>query len=211
MPVIEIAERIHQRLLTIGLLHHLEECQQRVTELVLLQTAHCLHVNHRYQILFTGQTLCREVLQLFLQRCLRTEEMVGAHFQSIAMCEVDVTLKLRIDTVATLRCFQIDVGHFGVLTDGLPEHISLIAAQVDTMHMTAGVLTLQEGVVVWVVQTWIGCRLWSCSPYHLRPALGLRLRPGLFLHHFRGLCASTALRLLGSGPQCIACRQHRNQ
>ena len=141
MLVVEIAEGIEQRLLTIGALHHSQEPEKRIAELTVRQSASGLNINHRYQVLLARQTLCLEILKLLHQGCPRTEEVIRSHLQPVTMRQFDVTLITLVDTVATLRSLQIDIGHLGVLANGLPEHLPLVVRQVDAVHMTTGVLT----------------------------------------------------------------------
>ena len=68
--------------------------------------------------------------------------MVTAHLQPVAMGKVDVTLKHLVNTVTALCRLQVDVGHLGIIPHGLPEHVALVMAHVDAMHMGASVLTL---------------------------------------------------------------------
>jgi hypothetical protein len=58
------------------------------------------------------------------------------------MSHPDVTLEGGIDAITALGGLQIDIGHVGIVANGLPEHISLIVAKVDTMDMRTRVLTL---------------------------------------------------------------------
>ena len=146
--VVEVAEGVDQRLLTIGMLHQLQERHQRVAELLRRQTAVALDVDHRDEVLLAGQTLGLEVLQLAAQRRLGTEEVVGAHLQTIAVGQVDVAFKIGVDAVATLGSLQVDVGHLRILANRLPEHLALIVRQVDAVDVRTGVLALQIGVVV---------------------------------------------------------------
>ena len=79
------------------------------------------------------------------------------------MGEVDVALEVRVDTVATLGSLQIDVGHLGILAHRLPEHLSLVVAQVDAMHMVAGILAQEIGihlVAIGIVDRFYHCRAW---------------------------------------------------
>ena len=203
VPVIEVAEGIHEWFLAIGPLHHMEEGEQRVAELVDGKSTERLHVDHRYEVLLAGQALGGEVVQLFLQGRLRAEEVVGAHFQSVAMSQIDVALELRVDAVAAFGGLQIHVGHLGILADGLPEHVALISAQVDAVHVTAGILTLQEGIVVGIVQSRVAWLRGSGA--HL---LGLGLGLRFLLHHLRGFRAGAALLFAGFGAEGLARCKH---
>ena len=206
MPVIEISERIHQRFLAIGMLHHTEERQQRVAKLVYLQTTERFDINHRYQILLAWQALGSKVIQLLLQGSLRSEEMIGSHLESVAMREINVPLKLRVDAVSTLRGFQIDVGHLGVIAHRLPEHITLIAAQVDAVHMCTGILALQERIIIGIIQTRIRrCLNHRSSHFFLGFSLGLSFCLGfrLLFHHLRGFSTRTTLLFLRIGTKRI--------
>ena len=119
------------------------------------------------------------------------------------MGEVDVALEVRVDTVATLGSLQIDVGHLGILAHRLPEHLSLIVAQVDAMHMVAGILAQEKGIHL--VAIGIEDRLNSS-----RTRLGLGLDGCclllFLLGHNMHLCFGTA-PLLGLGHERFAkCR-----
>ena len=67
--------------------------------------------------------------------------------------QLDVPFIQVVHPVTTLRGFQIHIRHLRVLSNRLPEHISLIVRQVDAMHVRAGVFTLQEGVKVGIIQS----------------------------------------------------------
>jgi hypothetical protein len=51
------------------------------------------------------------------------------------MSHPDVTLKGSIDTITTFSGFQVDILHVGVVSNGLPEHIALVVAQVYAMNV----------------------------------------------------------------------------
>ena len=61
------------------------------------------------------------------------------------MGQLDVTFITVVNTVTALSSLQIDIRHLRILTNMLPEHLTLIMAQVDAMNMTTGILTLQFG------------------------------------------------------------------
>ena len=152
--IVEVAEGIDEGLLVVGALNELEEGQQRVAELLIGQSGIGLNVDHGYQVLLAGQTLGTEIVQLLHQGRLGAEEVVGAYLQTVAVGEVDVALEVGVDAVAALGGLQIDVGHLGVLADGLPEHLALVVREVDAVDVGAGVLALQIGV--------LGLRLSQC-------------------------------------------------
>ena len=154
--IVEVAIGVEQGFLLIGFLHHLEETQQLVTKHVRRQSSRCLDVDHRDKILLARTALGLEVLQLLIQGCSRTEEMIGAHLQTVTVCQFDVTFIASIDPVATLCRLQIDVGHLGILANGLPENLTLIVRQVDTMHVVTSILALQIGIKIRIQQTGIG-------------------------------------------------------
>ena len=64
MTVIEVAPSIDKRLLVIGRFQHDQKLVQRVTELFCGQSARAFHIEHRYQVLLSGQALGHEVGQL---------------------------------------------------------------------------------------------------------------------------------------------------
>ena len=139
MFVIEIAEGIEQRLLVICLLHKIQEIEQRIAEDIRRQPSRRFDVDHWNEVLLTRQTLRHEVLQLFLLIGQRTIEVVASHFQSILMSQLDVPFESGIDTVATLRSLQVDVGHLRIVAHSFPKHLTLIVAEVDTVDVRAGV------------------------------------------------------------------------
>ena len=77
--------------------------------------------------------------------------MVTAHLQTVTVRQLNVALKIGVYAVAALRGFQVNVSHLSILADRLPEHLSLIVAEVDTMNVLTGVLTLDIGVGVVVL------------------------------------------------------------
>ena len=117
-----------------------------------------------------------------MQRTLRTEEVVGAHLESVSVRQVDVLFVTLVDTITALRCLQIDIGRLRILSHRLPEHLSLIVRQVDAMHMVAGILTLQEGIIVGIIQTGID---YDClfPTLQLGCPYFLSLTFPMFLHH----------------------------
>ena len=212
MPVVEIAEGVDQGLLMIGALHHPKESRQRVAELSIGHIARRLYINHRNQILLAGQALGGEVTQLLVQRRLGAEEVIGSYLQPVAMSQFDVALVARVDAVTALGGFQIDIGHLRMTTDGFPEHLTLIVAQVDAMYMTAGVLAHDIGIAILQVhdgprplgdrlpsRRFLGCPL-------LGRGFGGLLRRGLFLafHHLGGLGALAPTVLLRALGVCIS-------
>ena len=89
--------------------------------------------------------------------------MITSHLQSVTVGQFDVTLITLVDTVTTLRSLQIDIRHLGVLANGLPEHLTLIMRQIDTMHMTTGIFTHNRRIVVRIIQSRI-YGLHNCYP-----------------------------------------------
>ena len=132
----------------IGFLKHIQELMQRVAELLRGQVACGLNIKHWNQVLFTRQALCLEVIELQLQIGLRTKKMIRAYLQAEAMSQINISLILRVDTVATFCCLQIDVGHLRTLTHRFPKHFTLVMTHVDTMHMRTGILTDQVGILM---------------------------------------------------------------
>ena len=189
MLIVEVAIGIEQWFLLIGFLHHLEETQQLVAEHIRGQSSRCLDVDHRDEVLLSRTALGLEVLQLLIQRRSRTEEMIGAHLQTVTVSQLDITFITSIDSVATLCRLQIDVGHLGILAHGFPKHLTLIMRQVDTMHMVTGILALQIGIKIRIQQTRIGLgSLLGNYSLGLRALLVMTLvlfhhstRPALFL------------------------------
>ena len=66
--------------------------------------------------------------------------MVASHLQSVAMSQFNILCVFIIDSVTTLSSLQIDVLHFRVIADCLPEHLSLVMTEVDAMNMRTGIL-----------------------------------------------------------------------
>ena len=127
----------------IGLLDEVEEVEQGIAKHIGGQSARRLDVNHRHKVLLARQTLRHEVLQLLLLVGQRTVEVIAAHLQPILMGKLDVALEHGINAVATLGSLQIDVSHLGIVAHRLPEHLTLIVAQVDAMRMRTSILTLE--------------------------------------------------------------------
>ena len=146
--VVEVAPRIDKGLLMVGLLHKMQELVERVAELLGREARRGLYVEHRYKVLLAGQALGLEVGQLQAQVGLGPEEVVGAHLQAMAMGQVDVALVAGVYAVAALGGLQVDVGHLGVVANGLPEHLALIVAHVNAMNVLTGVFALQVGILV---------------------------------------------------------------
>ena len=144
--IVEIGTGIDERLLAIGLLHELQELEERVAELLGFHTALGLHINHREQILVARAALRHEVFQLGLLRDAGTIEVVGPHLHAVSVGEVDILLVSAIHIGSTLSCLQINIRHLAVVADGFPEHFSLIMAHVDAMHMATGIFALHLGV-----------------------------------------------------------------
>ena len=134
--VIEIGIGIEQGLAVVGALDKAYELGQRVDELLALQAAACLDVDHRYEVLLLRAALREEVLQLSLLWDSRTVEMIRAHLEPVAVSQFDVPLIFVVDSVAPLGRFQVDIGHLG-LADGFPEDVALIVAEVDAVYMRA--------------------------------------------------------------------------
>ena len=65
--------------------------------------------------------------------------MVASHLQSVAMSQFDILCVFIINSVTTFSCLQIDVLHLRVITDRLPEHLSLVMTEVDAMNMRTGI------------------------------------------------------------------------
>ena len=74
--------------------------------------------------------------------------MVRTHLQAITVSQINIPLIFGIDTVTTLSGFQIDICHLGILAYGLPEHLTLIMTHIQSMHMFAGILTTDIGILM---------------------------------------------------------------
>ena len=186
--IIKVAARIDQRFLVIGLLHERKEGDERIAKSLLTQSARRFHIEHGHQILLAWQALGSEVLQLQVQLYLWTEKMVGAHLEPMTMGHLDVTLITVIDAVATLRSLQIDVAHAGMLANGIPEHFTLIVAQVNTVHMLAGILA---GDARNLVDGGLG----RTNPFHPSATLLDYTAGRLLLHHMMCTCLGFRLTL----------------
>ena len=66
----------------------------------------------------------------------------------MTMRQLDISLILTIDTIATLCSLQIYIGHLRILAYRFPEHLALIVRKVNTMHMVAGIFALQIRVEI---------------------------------------------------------------
>ena len=142
-----------------------------------------------------------------MQGSLRTEEVVRPHFESIAVSQLDISLIPGVDTVTALSSLQIHVGHLCILSDSLPEHLSLIVAQVYAMHMFACVFAHQVWVVVAVLV------VYDRSGSQYRCLLGrflVRLRLLFVLHHLVGLLSCAAFILFCSLAESVACCHQSN-
>lgn len=142
VTVVEICAGIEQGLLPVGFLHQADKLEERVAELLVAQATGGLDVDHRYEVLLARQTLRLEVLELLLLGRARAVEMVATHLQAVAVGQLYVLFVHMVDAVAALRGLEIDIGHPGIGTDSLPEHVTLIVTKVDTMNMRAGILAL---------------------------------------------------------------------
>ena len=140
--VVEVGTGIDERLLSVGFFYQMQELEQRVAELFCVQSALGLHVYHRQQVLIARSALRHEILQLRLLRNLGAVEVVGTHLESVPMSQVDVLLILGVYVGSAFSSFQIDISHLGIITYSFPKDIPLVMAEVNTMHMTAGIFTL---------------------------------------------------------------------
>ena len=70
MLVVEVGAGIYQRTLTVHLLYHVEELEERVAKSLGTQSPRHLYVNHRNQVLLTRFALGKEIshLQLLIHR-----------------------------------------------------------------------------------------------------------------------------------------------
>lgn len=143
IDIIEVGIGVNERLLLIRFLHEIEKLEERVTELSLAQPAPRLNVNHRDQVLVTRPALGHKVSQLRLLRDVWTIEMIRPDLQTIAMGQVNVLLVLVINTASTFGRLQVDISHL-CLAYSLPEHITLIMAQVNAMNMATCIFTLHR-------------------------------------------------------------------
>ena len=74
--VVEVGSSIDERLLSVGFFNQMQELEQRVAELLSIQSALGLHVYHRQQVLIARSALCHEVFQLSLLWNTGTIEMI---------------------------------------------------------------------------------------------------------------------------------------
>ena len=132
----------------VGFFQQREHLRQRVAELLRRHAGIGFHVEHRNQVLLGRQTLYLEIVQLLPRVNLRTEEMIAAHLQVVVVRQLDVAQIERILVVAALSTLQVDIGHVGIVAHGIPEHLILIVAHVDAVHMGTGVLAGMERVGV---------------------------------------------------------------
>ena len=123
--------------------------------------------------------------------------MIGTNLQSITMSQFDVTLITFINPVATLCSLQIHVGHLRILAYRLPEHLTLIVRQVDTMHVVTSILTLQIGIKIRIQQTGIG--FGSLFGNYSLGLAALFVMTFVLLHH-----RTRPALFLSSGTLCIA-------
>lgn len=100
--VVETRTGVDEGPLPVGFLHEDEELRERVAKLFLRQSAAGLDIDHRQQILIAGATLCHKVVKLLHLTDARTIEVVGTHFEPIAVSQVDVLFIFIIDARATL-------------------------------------------------------------------------------------------------------------
>lgn len=97
--IVEVGEGIEQRLAMVGALNEADELEQRVAEVFCRQSALGLDVNHGDEVLVLGAALGHEVGQLAFLRHHWTVEVVGAHFQPIAVGQVYVALIFIVDCI----------------------------------------------------------------------------------------------------------------
>ena len=74
--VVEVRSGVDERSLTIFVLHHLKELEQRVAELLRAKSSRCFYVDHRYKVLLAWLTLHQHIFHLRLLVRLRTIEVV---------------------------------------------------------------------------------------------------------------------------------------
>ena len=70
--------------------------------------------------------------------------MVRTNLESVSVGKVYILFVFAVYIGPSLCSLEINIRHFGVVSYGFPEHISLIVAEVDAMHMLASILTLYE-------------------------------------------------------------------
>ena len=146
VTVVEIGSGVDERFLPIGFLHEMQELEEGVAEFFRFHSALGFHINHREQILVAWSALRHEVLQLGLLGDSGTIEVVGPYLHSIPMRQVDILLVSAVYIGSSFSCLQIDVSHLAVVTDGFPEHFSLIMTHVNAMNMATGIFALHLGV-----------------------------------------------------------------
>ena len=140
--VVEVGSSIDERLLSVGFFNQMQELEQRVAELLSIQSALGLHVYHRQQVLIPRSALCDEILQLRLLRNPGAVEVVGSYLEPVPVSQVNILLILGVYVGSAFSSFQIDISHLGIITYSFPKDIPLVMAEVNTMHMTAGIFTL---------------------------------------------------------------------
>ena len=146
--VVEIGAGVEQGLLVIGFFHQLQKFQQRVAEHLGAHVAGLLlNVYHRYQVLVAGAALGHEVVQLQHLGHIGVVEVVGAHFQTIAVGQVYVALVGVVLQLLSFRGLEVYIVHVAVVAKGLPEHVALIVAHVQTVYVVAGVFALYAVVL----------------------------------------------------------------
>ena len=140
--VVKVGSSIDEWLLLICFLYQIQKFEQRIAELFGIESALGFYVYHRQQVLISRTALSLEILQLCLLWNLGTVEVIGPNLESVSVSQVDVFLILGIYVGSAFCSFQIDISHLRVITYSFPKDVSLVMAEVNTMHMTAGIFTL---------------------------------------------------------------------
>lgn len=142
--IVEVGSGINERLLLVGFFYKQQKLEKGVAEFLCVHSALCLDVYHGQQVLIAWTALSHEVLELCLLWNASTVEMVRTNLESVSVGKVYILFVFAVYIGPSLCSLEINIRHFGVVAYGFPEHISLIVAEVDAMHMLASILTLYE-------------------------------------------------------------------
>jgi len=140
--VVEACICVEKWFLVILRLEKHEELAYRVAQSLRSESSVCFDINHRQQVLQLWLHLRTHIAKLLSLRLFGAVEVVGAHLHPVLPGHIDVVHVGFIDVAATFRCLQIAVVHTSVVAYGLPEHLSLIVAHVQSVDVVASVFAL---------------------------------------------------------------------
>ena len=118
-----------------------------------------------------------EVLELCRGADSRSEEVVAAHFQSVALCLAKVVVVCIVDQCVRFCCFQIHISCTSAFCHSCTVDTSLIVAHIDAVHVVGDV---DELVYLWLsrcVELCVGlCLVVGCRLVGLEHGVWVGLR-----------------------------------